>query len=379
MHGGGFVTAVASAPPLLVRDATPADNEALIELTAACTMHGDVALRMDRAPDFFALNRLEGDANRVGVVSDERGRVVGCVAAARRQAYLNGVSSTISYASDLKVHPDARRTGAADLLSEYVSDACADLAGPDAPCMLTILAGNAPMEGRVRGPRGTPVLARFATLSVLAIPLLWERRERIPGIEVRGATPADLEEMASVWQRYAPTRQLSSVLDGAALESWIADAPGLTFSDYLVAVDGRGRMIGFMGVWDQTAFKQMRVVSYSPRLALARRAINLIAPLAGAAPLPEPGGALPALATLHVCAEEPRVLRALMLEAYRERRGGRFSFLTVGLDVRDPLMDATRGLLAQPTLVHAYITSPRGAADPAPFAARPLHHETALV
>lgn len=245
--------------------------------------------------------------------------------------------------------------------------------------MLTILAGNTPMERRARGPRGAPVLARFATLSVLAIPLLWNRQERVASIHVRSATRGDLEEMASVWQRYAPTRQLSSVLKAETLASWIAAAPGLAVNDYLIAIDGRGRLLGFMGVWDQTDFKQMRVVSYSPRLALARRGINLIAPLAGAAPLPDRGGALPALATVHVCAEEPRVLRALLLEAYRQQRSGRFSFLTLGLDVSDPLKEATRGLLAQPTLVHAYITSPRGSADPAQFSGRPLHHETALV
>jgi len=373
------VTAVESTDALLVRDATPDDNEALIELTAACTMHGDIALRMDRAPDFFALNRLEGDRTRVGVVTDEDGRVLGCVAAARRRAYVNGALGTISYVSDLKVHPGARGSGAADLLSEYVRDASADLAGANAPCVLTILAGNSPMERRARGPRGTPVLSRFATLSVMAIPLLWERRERVAGMEVRAATVGDLEEMTALWRRRAPTRQLSAVLDAETLAGWIAEAPGLTVSDYLLVTDRSGRVTGFMGVWDQTAFKQMRVVSYSPRLALARRVINLVAPLAGAQPLPEPGGALPALATVHICAEEPGVLRALLLEAYRRHRGGRFTFLTVGLDVRDPLLAATRGLLAQPTLVHAYVTSPRGSADPKLLGGLPLHHETALV
>lgn len=373
------MTAVESISALLVRDATVDDNEALIELTAACTMRGDIALRMDRAPDFFALNRLEGDRTRVGVVTDEDGRVLGCVAAARRRAWVNGALGTISYVSDLKVHPSARGTGAADLLSMYVRDASAELAGANAPCVLTILAGNAPMERRTSGPRGTPILAKFATLSVMAIPLLWERCERVAGIGVRGATHADLEEMAVLWRKCAPTRQLSAVLDAETLAAWIAEAPGLSVSDYLLATDCSGRIVGFLGVWDQTAFKQMRVVSYSPRLALARRVINVIAPLVGAPPLPDQGGALSALATVHICAPDPNALRALLMEAYRRNRAGRFTFITMGLDVRDPLTAATRGLLAQPTLVNAYVTSPRGSADPKLLSGLPLHHETALV
>jgi hypothetical protein len=373
------ITHVATGETLRLRDATANDNDALIELTAACTMHGDIALRMDRSPDFFALNRLEGNATRIGVVTDSAERIVGCVAAARRTAYVNGVETAITYASDLKVHPSARRSGTADLLTQYTRDVAADLCGPDAPVVCTILAGNRAMERRARGPRGGPILSRFATLSVLAIPWLRERRERVSGINVRTATEQDLEAMVAAWRRFAATRQFADVWEADSLGAWISQAPGLTLTDYLVASDSAGRVRGFLGVWDQSAFKQMRVVSYSPRLALVRRAINLIAPLAGSVPLPETGGVLPALATVHVCAEEPLVLRALLLEAYRQHRSRHRSFLTIGLDARDPLCTAVRGLFAQPTFVHAYVTTAAGSADPAAFSGRLLHHETALV
>ncbi|MFN2566173.1 MAG: hypothetical protein ABR499_14345 [Gemmatimonadaceae bacterium] len=374
-----MTAAVATRPALVVRDATTADNAALVALSASCTMEGDVALRMDRAPEFFALNRLEGDAWRVGVAVDADGSVVGCVAVARRRVWVNGVETTTAYVGDLKVLPAARGSGAADLLTEYARETSATLCGADAPVVLTILAGNRRMEHRTRGPRGTPVLARFATLAVAAVPLLWERRERVGGLSVRSASSADAEAMAALWREVAPGRQLASVIDAESLAVWVARAPGLALSDYLLAYDARGRLRGFVGVWDQASFKQMRVVSYSARLALARRAINLTAPLVGAARLPEPGEALPALASVHVCATDAAALRALLLEAYRRHRGGRYAFLTVGLDHGDPLRAATRGLLAQPTIVHAYVTTARGTGDPASLAGRPLHHETALV
>jgi hypothetical protein len=185
--------------------------------------------------------------------------------------------------------------------------------------------------------------------------------------------------MAALWRDVGPTRQLAPIVDAASLTSWIARAPGLELSDYLLALDTRGRLRGFLGVWDQSSFKQMRVASYSPRLAVARRAINVVASIAGAARLPEPGAPLPAVAATHVCASDAATLRALLLEAYRRHRGGRHVLMTVGLDVRDPLLTATRGLFAQPTLVHAYVTSARGAAEAGHFRGLPLHHETALV
>jgi len=373
------ITHVATGETLRLRDATLNDNDALIELTAACTMHGDLALRMDRSPDFFALNRLEGNATRVGVVTDSAERIVGCVACARRTVYVNGLESEIMYASDLKVHPSARRSGAADLLTRYTRDVFVELVGVHAPVVCTILAGNKAMERRTRGPRGAAALSRFATLSVLAIPWLRERRERVAGIRVDTATEQDLEAMIATWRRYAATRQFADVWNEDSLAAWIDQAPGLTLADYLVARDTAGRVRGFLGVWDQSAFKQMRVVSYSPRLAMVRHAINLVAPLVGSVPLPAAGAVLPALATVHVCAEEPLVLRALLLEAYRRHRSRRCAFLTIGLDTRDPLLTAARGLFAQPTFVHAYVTTAAGSADPSVFSGRLLHHETALV
>jgi hypothetical protein len=364
---------------LTARDATEGDNDALVALTAACPMEGDITLRMDRAPDFFALNRLEGDAWRVGVACDADGQVIGCVAVARRQAWLDGVETTTGYVSDLKVHPRARGSEAADLLSRYATDVVATLCGDDALALITILAGNARMDRRMRAPRGIPALARFATLDVAAVPFLWERRARVAGITVRTAGDSDYEAMAGLWGARARHRQLAGVLDAEALASWVKRAPGLDISDYLVAHDHRGRLVGFLGVWDQACFKQMRVVSYSRRLAVARRAINFTAPLFGAARLPAPREALPALGTTHLCASDATALHALLLETYRRYRGGRYAFFTIGLDLRDPLRAAFRGLLAQSTLVHAYAGRPRGAVDLSQLARRPLHYETALV
>ena len=354
------------------------DNHALIELASACPMEGDVSIRVDRGPDFFALNALEGSAWKVGV-AQHRDAIVGCAAASRREVWLNGRPATIGYASDLKVHPDWRGTGAADALSHWVSDTVAEWCGAGAPTMLTILGGNGRMERRARGPRGTPRLARFASLAVRAIPLLYERTHRVSGVVVRSAGWSDLEAMAALWAEVAPRRQLAEALDAEMLRTWIERAPGLSVSDYLLAHDRRGRLLGFIGVWDQSRLKTLRVVGYSTRLAIVRRAINIVAPLAGAPKLPEPGSPLPVLATVHACVTRAGVLRALLLEAYRRYRGGRHALLSVGLDVRDPLLRATWGLLAQTTTVHAYITGARGHADPAMFDGRPLHYETALV
>lgn len=365
---------------LAVRDAVPADNDALVALATACPMAGDVTLCVERDPDFFALVRLEGERWRVGVAA-AGGALAGCVAASERWAYLDGRATRTTYAGDLKVHPAHRGGPAADALEEFARAACRGFGGDDALTLVTVLAGNRAMERRATGPRGLPALAPFATLDVHAVPFLWPRAAAVAGLRVEHARDEDLDEMAALWARLAPGRQLAPVMNAQQLAAWVARAPGLAVHDYLVARRAGGRIAGFVALWDQRSFKRLRVLGYSRRLAWARRAVNAVAPLAGTRPLPADGEPLPSLAALHLCApaDEPAVLRALVLHAYAEHRRLAPLFLTLALDRRDPLRHALGGLFAQPTAVRAYATTPAGRWAGAPLDGRPLHFEAALV
>jgi hypothetical protein len=239
------------------------------------------------------------------------------------------------------------------------------------------------MERRTDGRGLVPALRRFATLRAHAVPLLRRRvgRGGLPAVRVRRATPADVAEMADLWARVAPGRNFAPVLDADALARWVDAAPGLTLHDYLVALDRGGRIAGFVAFWDQSAFKQLRVVAYSPRLAAFRVAFNALAPAIGATRLPPAGDPLRCRTAVHLCVPsgEAGVLRALLLHAHDELRGGGYSFFTVGLDLRDPLTRALAGLWAQPTDVHAYATTAAGSYAGPPLDDRPFHHEIALV
>jgi len=284
------------------------------------------------------------------------------------------------YVSDLKVHPAHRGGGVADALTGWARDACVAALGPDGLVFLTILAGNEGMEKRMEGPRGLPHMDRVATFRTHTIPLLWRRRPADAGVEVRPAHAGDLEDMAALWATLGPGRQFAAVCDTVTFGEWIEAAPDLDLSDYRVARRPDGTLAGFVGVWDQSAIKRLRVTGYSRKLGVVRRAFNALAPLAGATRLPPPGGALHNLTAVQVCVppEDPEVLRALVVHIYNENRRRGFSFLNVGLDVTDPLAPALKGMLAQPTDIWVCVAAleggPTGTCD-----GRPTHHEIALV
>src|SRR6266576_5395547 len=166
------------------RPATSADNAGLLALAAACPMRGELTLCVRREPDFFALNRLQGDRWDVGVVDAGRAGVIGCVAIAERVAYVNGVAAPTAYVSDLKVHPAfrGRRNGTgsvADALTAYARDTLG-ATDPRMLVLITVLGGNAAMAPRLPGPRGLPRLSRFATIRTFAVPLFVLRRLGAP-------------------------------------------------------------------------------------------------------------------------------------------------------------------------------------------------------
>jgi len=162
-------------------------------------------------------------------------------------------------------------------------------------------------------------------------------------------------------------------------EAWPAIV-GNSLQGKTVGVFGFGR-IGREVARLIKAFPNTRVLGYSRRLSVARTALDAIARVAGTPRLPNVGSALPSLAAFHLCVPHtaPAVLRALLLHAHEaHRRSGRL-FFTLALDRRDPLRVALRGLLAQPTYVGAYATTPGGKYRGPRLDGLPLHFESALV
>lgn len=365
----------------VVREATPADNDALVGISLATPVEGDIGLAIDRAPDFFALNRLKGDPWWVGVVDGPDGRPVGCVAVAQRNVFLHGVPTVTMAVSDLRVHPDHRRRGIGDALIRWARDTILSASGGVAPpTFVALLAGGDEMARRLGGVRGLPYLHRFATFRCYSVPLLWKRSSD-DGLTVSPAGPADVDEMVTLWDEVAPQRQFAPVLAAPTLTAWIDAAPGLRLDSYFLARRPGGELAGFLGIWNQWEFKRLQITSYSPRARAFRTALNTAAPLVKGAKLPAPGEDVRHLIAVHPCVRpsEPAVLRALIHAAYATYRARGFSFITFGLDVGDPLTPALKGWLAQRTDVWTCVATLGERWEGPPLDDRPAYHEIALV
>ena len=373
-----------SPPPVpsgQVREATIGDNHGLLALSASCSMRGDISLRIQREPDFFALNRLEGGDSRVWVI-DAPDRLAGCIATSFRDVYIHGVPMRTGYVGDLKVHPLYRNTLTADSLCNHAG-AQMDQLLSGTPTLVTVLAGNRAMEKRLPGPRGVPAFDWIATIRSHSIPILWKRQLNDHStIKIERAKWSDLDQMVRLWSRVGPSRQFAPAFDANSMAEWIRLAPGLEISSYLVARSCAGEILGFIALWDQNSFKQMYVERYSRQMSVIAAISNAIAPRLGGARLAEPGEQMKYQTAAHVCvrSETPEVLRSLVIAAHNQLRNTGYAFFNIGLDVVDPLSVAVEGLFGQSTNIGAYVST-RGTVplDLDMLRSRPLHYEVALV
>lgn len=380
--GGGESHGMESDPepsaPWRLRPARAADNEALCRLAGRCPMAGGISICVHREPDFFALDAMLGDPWHV-LVAEVAGAVVGCVAWAIRDAYVNGTPMRTGYIGDLKVDPAFRRRGLGGALARTVRSAL-DRVDPALPTLFTSLTGNRPVASLPGVKAEDHVSRRIGMVRVHSIPLLSRRRLSAPGgYVVREARWDDLEQMAVCWAATGATRQFTRVVSPEMLAGAIDTAPGLEVSSYLLALDRKGTIVGFLALWDQHELKATRILRYSRRQAVFRVGFNAVAPLLAAERLPPSGKMLRGAHVFHACLPSAEVLRSLLVEGYRRLAGCGLSYVAIGLDRCDPVRRALAGLWAQPTDVEVLVATP-GGEDALPcLDPKPVHYETALV
>ena len=316
------------------------DDAELRSLLRENPMNGSMQVTFEREPDFFSACAIRGPFHQVGVGRDlESGRIVGLGTRSIAHAFVNGRPVPFGWLSDLRLQP-AYRGGTLvargyRFLRGLHADRRTDLYGTvifhdNQTALRTIAATRAGLPayhdlGVIRCPginlgRRKPVIAADCDI-------VRGRREFLPEIV------ACLNRNNSRKQ-FAPVHDVESFIHG---NRWKDFQP----SDFYVACRDN-KVIGVLGKWDQSAFKQTRVISYGRRLRWMVPAANAVKTLLGAALFPEPGQCVPFfyVSFIAVDQDDVGVFRALLRHVYDDAVGSPFRYAMVGLHERDPLLAA---------------------------------------
>lgn len=318
---------------IVIREATDADNGALLALTRATPMGGRIALRIDREPDFFALLRARGDA--VVYVATHDREVIGCLSAALHLSYVRGTLEKIAHVGDMKVHPDFRRR---HLTLRLIAALQVHLQSEGVDVCFSLVAdGNKPVMTIAEGKHGTPAqvqLGRFFVEELIPSPFRRKSRRYL----IEPAREQDLPEIAGILDGVSRKRNFAPPIRSDDLRKLIEPARQGSFRSMLVAREA-GKVVATLTVEDTRTLRQNVLIGLPTSLRIAVAVLRVLAfPIPGLR-VPDVGSQLSMLYVRFMgCVDGcEEALHPLIAEARALAYWHRFTFLSVGLHERDPL------------------------------------------
>jgi hypothetical protein len=156
---------------------------------------------------------------------------------------------------------------------------------------------------------------------------------------------------------YKP-RLFGPIMDPEHLVKTIESRPGFSVSDYFVALDG-DRIVGVCSAWDINQIRKLRVMGYRKQYRWVKLGYGLVAPIFGFPRLPKPGDPFREIVINDHAVENrnPKILKALITEIYREYRNRGYNMVQIGSYQGDPVMEAARGFFSQPLCSHVIFGS----------------------
>jgi hypothetical protein len=315
--------------------AQPGDDAALRALLANNPMQGSIELAFLREPSYFAASAVQAPFHQI-VVARDGGNVIGVGFRGVRPTFINGEVRDVGYLADLRL--DQRYRGGSLVARGYRFFHTLHADGR-AKLYLTVIAdGNEAALHTIAGNRAD--LPRYAPIGRIYSPAVrlrgWRRVKA--NVEVKrilcGAPPPSRARAA---EGCGATR--SFVLHQLSRKQF---APAqLLVDDFYVAFDG-DRIVGALAAWDQSAFKQTRVVRYRGVMRLLRHL----------AQYPPAGETLRSFYISYVAVDNDDVFRALVDAAVEDHRG--FHYFYAGAHERDPLLPTLQNLPAAPFWARAF-------------------------
>lgn len=326
------------------RGATPDDNPALQALFGVPQPSSGLMMAFERAPDYFASAAVMYHQPELLVVTRRQdNKLAAAVNMGVRRMYLNGQPEMLRYGADMRIDPDFQ--GGRVLL--YVNRAVKDVIR-DSWYLSVILEDNQRSRGSLEGGRaGLPDYRLVGRITTYTVTRCHTRPQKLLPA-VRRATVDDIEAMNRFVASMANQYQFLPCYDFNGLLTGDPFFQGLSIDDFLVIAEDEG-IRGLVGVWNQKAFKQTRVVKYSRTLSLLRPFWNLWSAWFGGIHLPSRGQAFDYLA-LHsplTRVDDLTGFEALLRAAWKltRERGSRAMTLTLAdTDPRQPVMAGFRSL-----------------------------------
>lgn len=286
------------APYLVVREATPEDDQALRQLVAVPMTTRGVMLSFQREPSYFQAAKVIYEVNDHAVIEDKTTKeLLACYGNGYRRCYVNGHVFPMRYACDLRVDQQYRGKTLLKLLGQHLN---ATMHNPNFNQIIIFNDNYAARAALQTGKSGLPnyydeglvetlTLTGFKTAQYPEI-MQTQTEGQLDFSRVKRVTaqPQYIEQMNEFVQKMAQFYNFIPAYDFYGLLLKNEYFQGLSLHDFqLYLLDGE--IVGMFGLWSQSAFKQSKILHYHWSIGLIRPLYNLLAGWAGLMTLPKIG------------------------------------------------------------------------------------------
>ena len=321
------------------RPALPEHNSDICEIFDSTPMEGQISIRFERRPDYFAGARIQNLNQKVYVGWDSaKEKAFAITNVGSRPVYIGGEIQDVSYYCDLRILPEYQSRTQLARGFKYLRE---EILKGDNYAQCLIVSDNLKALDVLTSKRaGLPSFYHTGDYHTWAIGAGQKFRCHST-LTIRKATVDDIQDMQSFMDQEGSRKLFFPVYD----LSKVGTHPyyqNQRIEDYYLVFDGSS-IIGMVGTWDVEFCKQSRIVSYAPSIRWSRRIFNSLAFLNKGFHLP-PEGSLLKYFLLHsivIKNDDPDVLRALLERIGKDCTG--YDYFLLGLAAQDPLNAAVGG------------------------------------
>lgn len=311
------------------RLATTNDNQQLIDLTASSGMAGDIGLRIDRKPDFFALLQMRGDTKVF--VAEENKRIIGCICVSLQQVYVGGAIYPLRYIGDFKVHEAYRNRGVGlqlcNAMADHVIAQDSDLA------FLNVSMGN---KKPISFFKDRPNVPDFDNIGIFNIYQFIGKKNKGLADKFSIERSAVTEEVVDYFNSHYRDYQLGAVLTEEKFEG-----------TQVFLVRQQNKIAAAMSLVDTMPLKQNVITHLSSKMKLLLKLINVYSRMAGLSRMPVLNEPVKMLYIKHLAAspQSLQLVKPLVNFARDIAFERSYSYVSIGLHERDRFNNCFGGML----------------------------------
>ena len=305
--------------------ATEADSARLKTFFERMILPGAIDLAIRRQGSFFDHYRLFSDDFETLTLVDDEGNIQGVASLLFREGYVRGEKQIWGYATDLRIAPTRKAIAQwAQRFLPVLESAC-----EERKCKYVFsavqLGDNQAYNALIRPTSHTRRrLPRYHLMSRFRVTALHGHfpfaRRSLDTIRVKMLQAEDLEKLCAYLREQAGRRPLATLHTPESLIKEIQRWPGLSISDFRLAVDGKGRVRGCAALWDGRNTQTLVPRAYHGAANTVEQTLRLASYMRLARPFAKVGTPMATRSLIGLSCDDAEIFHRLVDEAFARLR-----------------------------------------------------------